>query len=347
MADRFRMPAEWEPHAATWIGWPHNKSDWPGKFPLIPWVYGEIVRTLAPGEIVRILVNSVAHEVQAKRVLRKVGVELERAQFLRLATNRGWTRDFGPIFVRKDRLPAELAIARFHFNAWAKYPAGRRHRIPRSGERLKRVPTLVSAGPASGGGRIDVTARSLLTTSASARSPVHADPGCTRRTRAAAGSSGVTNNLWWARGSRSTIRTARGRRGRFVGRVRRVVPGDTERRELTAVPKSRASPGAGEDARDRRGGSADAGAMLSRRRLPQNYAILNRNAAVLAPRHDPRPHALGSCCGFSDRAAWGSTCGLSGGSHHPLSDAQEPLFQLPNRDRIRRNTGDEPVPLAS
>ena len=53
----FRMPAEWEPHHATWIGWPHNASDWPGKLAPIQWVYGEIVRKLVPGEMVRILVN--------------------------------------------------------------------------------------------------------------------------------------------------------------------------------------------------------------------------------------------------------------------------------------------------
>src|SRR6476660_8872696 len=48
----FHMPAEWETHEATWIGWPHNRTDWPGKFTTIPWVFGEIVRNLAPGEIV-------------------------------------------------------------------------------------------------------------------------------------------------------------------------------------------------------------------------------------------------------------------------------------------------------
>src|SRR5262249_15779701 len=52
----FRMPAEWEPHEATWVGWPHNRTDWPGKFATMPWVYGEIVRKVAPGEIVRIIV---------------------------------------------------------------------------------------------------------------------------------------------------------------------------------------------------------------------------------------------------------------------------------------------------
>src|SRR5262245_239978 len=97
------MPAEWEPHAATWIGWPHNATDWPGKFPIIPWVYGEITRALAQGEVVRVLVNSNSHETQATRLLKKAGADLARVDFLPFPTNRGWTRDFGPIFVRQDK----------------------------------------------------------------------------------------------------------------------------------------------------------------------------------------------------------------------------------------------------
>jgi len=118
----FRMPAEWERHEATWIGWPHNLTDWPGKFAPIPWVYGEIVRKLAPGERVRILVNSKAHEARARRVLAHAGVDLSRIEFFRFPTNRGWTRDFGPIFVRRARPRPEVALLRFHFNGWAKYP---------------------------------------------------------------------------------------------------------------------------------------------------------------------------------------------------------------------------------
>src|SRR5438128_2089978 len=53
----WRMPAEWEPHAATWIAWPHERSDWPGKFATIPWVYTEIVRHLHTSETVHLLVN--------------------------------------------------------------------------------------------------------------------------------------------------------------------------------------------------------------------------------------------------------------------------------------------------
>jgi len=126
----YRLPAEWEPHEATWIGWPHNLSDWPGKFTPIPWVYGEIVRKIAPGEIVRVLVNSKAHEEGARRILKRVGVDSSRVEFFHIPTNRGWTRDFGPIFVKRNYpLPppyqgeeqSDVAIVDFGFGGWAKY----------------------------------------------------------------------------------------------------------------------------------------------------------------------------------------------------------------------------------
>jgi len=120
----FRLPAEWEPHEATWIGWPHNRSDWPGKFAPIPWVYAEIVRYLAPGERVRILATR-AVEARARRVLSSAGVDAAGVEFFNWPTNRGWTRDYGPLFLRRP-LPGEpaneVALAHFRFNAWAKYP---------------------------------------------------------------------------------------------------------------------------------------------------------------------------------------------------------------------------------
>jgi agmatine deiminase len=117
----FRMPAEWDTHEATWMGWPHNSTDWPGKFAAIPWVYGEIVRKIAPGELVRIIVNSQVHEARARRVLDSIGVDLTRVEFFQFPTNRGWTRDFGPMFVKREARQNEVAIVRFRFNAWAKY----------------------------------------------------------------------------------------------------------------------------------------------------------------------------------------------------------------------------------
>ncbi len=205
----FRMPAEWERHRATWIGWPHNKSDWPGKFTPIPWVYGEIVRKLAAGETVRILVNSPAHERAARRVLHKAGVDLDRVQFLRLRTNRGWTRDFGPVFVRRRN---ELAIARFRFNAWAKYSDWKYDdRIPDlAAKRLKvKVYPIIHQERGGGvvleGGSIDVNGHgSVITTEEcllDERIQVR-NPGLSRRDiEAVLGMAlGATNVLWLGKG---------------------------------------------------------------------------------------------------------------------------------------------------
>ncbi len=118
------MPAEWEPHAATWIAWPHNPEDWPGKFQPIPWVYGEIVRRLACVETVHILVNDAAAEKRARHLLGRCGADLARVEFHRWPTDRVWLRDSGPIFLTPDAGSVSappLALANWKFNAWAKY----------------------------------------------------------------------------------------------------------------------------------------------------------------------------------------------------------------------------------
>ena len=197
-----RMPAEWEPHAATWLGWPHNKGDWPGKFAPIPWVYGEIVRHLAPGEIVRILVSSAAHEQQASRVLTKVGVDASRVEFWRIPTNRGWTRDFGPLFVKRGE---ELAIARFHFNAWAKYPDWKKDdRVADVVAKRLKLPRLEPQAILEGGS-IDVNGRGTLLTTEECLldSAVQVrNPGLSRSEveRLLRDNLGATNVLWLARG---------------------------------------------------------------------------------------------------------------------------------------------------
>jgi agmatine deiminase len=122
------MPAEWEPHEATWLAWPHNKSDWPGKLDAIRWVYGEIVRKIVPGERVRMLVNTPRAQSLASRYLQQAGIDLNRLDFIVHPTNRGWTRDSGPLFVKRHAPTVETAIVHFHFNAWAKYPDWRKDR---------------------------------------------------------------------------------------------------------------------------------------------------------------------------------------------------------------------------
>ncbi|MHB1688093.1 MAG: agmatine deiminase family protein [Ignavibacteriaceae bacterium] len=116
----YRIPAEWEPHEATWIGWPHNKSDWPGKISPIHWVYGEIVNKISIGEKVRIMVESKEHKAKALGVLSSVDATLNNIEFFILKTDRGWTRDSGPVFVRNNS-QKKIDLINFKFNAWAKY----------------------------------------------------------------------------------------------------------------------------------------------------------------------------------------------------------------------------------
>jgi agmatine deiminase len=113
------MPAEWEPHEATWLAWPHNPEDWPGKFQPIPWLYAEIVRLLAAQERVHLLVEDAKAERRVQSILRRAGANLERVSFHQWPTNRSWTRDSGPIFVRNRE--GKVGIINWHFNGWAKY----------------------------------------------------------------------------------------------------------------------------------------------------------------------------------------------------------------------------------
>lgn len=118
----FSMPAEWEPHAATWLAWPHNEEDWPGKFAPIPWVFADIVRLISAGEKVRIFVPRAGQKGKAlldvSEMLEKSGADLANVELIAQPTNRVWTRDSGPIFVRRKH---QLAVLDWKFNGWAKY----------------------------------------------------------------------------------------------------------------------------------------------------------------------------------------------------------------------------------
>jgi agmatine deiminase len=125
----YRMPAEWELHASTWIAWPHNAKDWPGKFQPIPWVYAEIVRHLSQVEDVHILISDDAAEKRATEILTRAGANLARLHFHEWETDRVWLRDSGPIFVKDVK--GKIALTDWKFNAWAKYRNWRRDdRIP-------------------------------------------------------------------------------------------------------------------------------------------------------------------------------------------------------------------------
>ena len=123
----YRMPAEWEPHAATWLAWPHEPTDWPGKFDAIPWVFAEVARQLQDGERIRLIVSSKADLAHAKSVFQRSGVALSNVDFFHLPTDRSWTRDFLPLgVVRGHGARRERALVKWKFNGWARYPNHRR-----------------------------------------------------------------------------------------------------------------------------------------------------------------------------------------------------------------------------
>ena len=174
------MPAEWEPHGATWLAWPHNEDDWPGRFEPIPWVYGEIVRKLSQVERVCILVGDAEREQAARVVLEKTGAQMAAVTFFHIPSDRVWTRDFAPLFVKNAA--GAVAAAKWRFNGWAKYD---NHLLDDAAGRA--IPELAGAGAwypeeVLEGGSIDVNgAGLLLTTEECLLSPVQArNPQLTR-----------------------------------------------------------------------------------------------------------------------------------------------------------------------
>ena len=158
----FRMPAEWEPHEATWLAWPHERTDWPGKFAPIPWVYGDIVGKLSRVERVRILTEDAEAETKARQVLKKCGANVEAVEFFHHPTNRSWTRDYCPLFVRNAG--GEVAMTRWRFNGWAKYDNWREDSaIPKFLSKRLKIRDW-EAGIVLEGGSVDVNGAGLLLT---------------------------------------------------------------------------------------------------------------------------------------------------------------------------------------
>ena len=198
----FRMPAEWEPHEATWLAWPHERSDWPGKFAPVPWVYAEFIRYVSLHERVRILILDATERKSIERILHKAGVNLNAIDFYLRPTDRSWTRDFCPIFVHDAN--GRTVATDWIFNGWAKYPNHKRdNAIPKFvASRLKME--RLEPGFVLEGGSIDVNgAGLLLTTEECLLSDVQArNPGRTRGEIEAAFARflGIRQTLWLHRG---------------------------------------------------------------------------------------------------------------------------------------------------
>jgi agmatine deiminase len=217
----YRMPAEWEPHEATWMAWPHFRGDWPGKFQPIPWVYAEIIRNLSAHERVELIVNDARSEQRALRTLKLANAFNRNVRFHRWPTNRVWTRDSGCTFVTgqaartsgashgRRRGSAPLRAIKWRFNAWAKYPNYRHdERIgSRMSEAAKADETRAYCGDVRvilEGGSIDVNGTgTLLTTEECLLSKVQErNPGFRRQDyeQIFANYLGIRQVLWLGKG---------------------------------------------------------------------------------------------------------------------------------------------------
>ena len=203
----WRMPGEWERHGATWLGWPHEVTDWPGKFAPIPWAFAEMVRLLSEVERVFLLVENGAAERRARGILKKAGAKLEAVEFLQVGTDRGWMRDSGPICVKNAT--GEVAYNHFVFTGWAKYANHKKDAaaVTKANARLKRrmlLPVRRGRRVVLEGGSIDANGKgTLLTTEECLQSTVQErNPGFTKKDYAEVFREylGVTNVLWLGNG---------------------------------------------------------------------------------------------------------------------------------------------------
>jgi agmatine deiminase len=212
------MPAEWEPHAATWLAWPHYHGDWPGKFDPIPWVYTEIIRNLARHERVELIVNNASAERMVRKLLERSNTQVKNVRFHRWPTNRVWLRDSGCIFTEcgagapareSQRRNTRLIATNFRFNAWAKYSNYRRDEkigslMASANESQEVRPLFKNTRIVLEGGSIDVNGQgTLLTTEECLLSKVQQrNPGMQRKDyeRIFAGHLGAPHTIWLGKG---------------------------------------------------------------------------------------------------------------------------------------------------
>lgn len=200
----YRWPAEWEPHRATWLSWPHNPDTWPGRLNFVFPVYAEMVRALSESELVCINVCDEAMEAQVRQFLSQNGVDLARVNFFRIPTNDAWARDHGPTFlVRDTEKGREHALADFAFNSWGeKYgPWDLDTQVPAKMAAALGLPRF-EAGLVLEGGAIEGNGRGTILTTESCLLNPNRGAGRTHEQmeRVLADFFGATNVLWLAEG---------------------------------------------------------------------------------------------------------------------------------------------------
>lgn len=319
------MPAEWEPHAATWLAYPHHRTDWPGKLSAIPLVFAEMARVLTEGERVRLLVTDAAERARAERTFERAGVNMDRVDLVLAPTNRSWTRDYAPLFVKKGkasgtaarralaaagplrRPSGSLLAVKFRFDGWARY---RDHQLDQAaGVRVARTfaPEYVQPRLPDGrdavleGGSIDVDGQgTLLTTEeclVASKRARNRGLGREGTERLLEETLGVERVIWLPNGVAGDDTSGHvDDFARFVAPGRVVVCDEPDRRDVNHAPL-RAAQKVLRAARDARGRALDVIHLPMPRavtydgvRLPASYAnFYIGNAAVLVPLfNDPR-----------------------------------------------------------
>lgn len=163
----YYFPAEFHPHVATWLSWPHKEASWPGKIDSIYPQYCQFIKYLAESEIVRINVNDDAMKTFAIKHLRNAGVNLDKVEFFIHPTNDAWCRDHGPAFLINPAAAEKKVIVDWNYNAWGgKYPPFDKDDI---------IPTLIAnhfqlpvynPGIIMEGGSVEFNGKGTLLTSA-------------------------------------------------------------------------------------------------------------------------------------------------------------------------------------
>ena len=309
----YSMPPEWAPHLATWLAFPHHRTDFIGKLSAVVGTFAEMARVLAQGERVRVLVQDEFEQDRAALVFERAGVNVKQVDFLRQKTNRSWTRDSLPLWVTKPaasrqsgKAASDKLAVKFRFNGWARY---RDHASDDAAghwvaKRFKRnfFPELESGERAVlEGGSIDVdetgtllTTSECLLTSPRARYRRVGQEACERVLMQ---SLGVKKIIWLPRGVAGDDTSGHvDDFARFAPKSRVLVCDEPNRRDENHAPLAAAQK-ALRDVTNARGRRLEivklpmpAPVYYAGARLPASYAnFLVANAAVLVPVfNDPR-----------------------------------------------------------
>ena len=176
----YRWPAEWEPHRATWLSWPHNPETWPTALPEVEATFAQFVRALAPHEAVEIGLADDAMEARARAAIRAAGHDPDRnVGFHHYPTTDAWCRDHGPIFVVKP--DGSRALCDFGFDNWGKkYPGWELDdAVPRHVEKILGLPRFPADVVLEGGGIEGDGQGTVITTESCLLNP-NRGPGRTR-----------------------------------------------------------------------------------------------------------------------------------------------------------------------